>query len=206
MRLALAVAFLLPSVAHGQSHIPAIKASADDVYLRVGSRSVDKMREIRCTIERYQGDWAWIHTGDGKEGWVKRSEVVPLDRAIDYFTQKIREEPRQSVWYQNRAEVWEERGELDLALGDITEAIRLKPKDAPLRNTRGNIYYRKKDYDRALSDYNEAIRLEPNEALYWTNAGLVRADKGEFDKAIENYTRAVGLDPKYPNAHHHRGS
>lgn len=178
-------------------HLKAIIAD-EEPELRVSNRVVGRMKDLVCTIERVEGVWFWVRTTDGKEGWIKANEVVLFSMAIEYFTQRIREDPSDTRYYQRRAVVWEDMREIDLALADMTEAIRREPFDAPFRNTRGNLYYDKKDYDRALADYNEALRLDPNDAFVWYNAGSVRHDKGDLEKAISNFTRAIALDPNFP--------
>ena len=79
-------------------------------------KSIGKWTSLERTILSYQGDWAWVHTWNGKDGWIRRSEVVPLDGAVLYFTRMIATEPTQPEWYQRPAVAWEE-------LGDLEEAV-----------------------------------------------------------------------------------
>ncbi|OYV85400.1 MAG: hypothetical protein B7Z73_13655 [Planctomycetia bacterium 21-64-5] len=195
MRLAFALVFLLPSVVQAQLHIAAMTTHGG-AKLRIGTRTVGDVDLLDCIIERYEGDWAWIHNQDGQAGWVKRGDVVPMSQAIGYFTRKIGAEPRNGEWYHWRAGAWRYRGELDLALADENEAIRFSPSEAGYWSNRGNIYADKKDYDRALADYNQALHLN-QDALYWYNAWSARHKKGDYEKALSNCDRAISLDPKY---------
>ncbi|HEX5442719.1 MAG TPA: tetratricopeptide repeat protein [Pirellulales bacterium] len=191
--------------ARAQAPVRAMVAAAYSPQLKVGDKVVGTWNTMECLIERSQGDWAWIHTEDGKEGWVRSNEVVPLDKAVDYFTQKIAAEPGNLGWRQTRAVAYQRQGKLDQAIADISEAIKLAPADLEhYYNARGNFYLQKKDYDRALADYNQSLRLRPDNAYAWNNAGVTRRAKGDYDKAIENLTRAISIDPAYPNAYESR--
>lgn len=193
------------SLVHAQSPGKAMVAAPYNPPLRVGEKVVGTWDTLECTVERYQGDWAWIRTDDGKHGWVRSSEVVPLDKAVEYFTQKIEAGPSNVGWRQARAIAYERQGDIDRAIADIGEAIKLAPEDVyHYYNTRGNFYLLQKDYDRALEDYNQSLRLRPNHAYAWNNAGLARRAKGDYDKAVENLTRAIELDPQYANAYDSR--
>jgi hypothetical protein len=45
-------------------------------------------------VERVQGPWLWlVPEQEGKSGWVKAGQVVPYDKAIEYFTSEIRAHP-----------------------------------------------------------------------------------------------------------------
>ena len=201
---AMLIAFSWP-VAQAQPPVRAIVAAPYAPALRVGEKVVGTWETMECMIERTQGEWSWIHTEDGKEGWVRTNEVVPLAAAIEYFTQKVTAEPRNAGWRQARAIAYERQGKLDEAIADISEAINLAPADVyHYYNTRGNFYLAKEDYDRALADYNQSLRLRPDNAYAWNNAGVARRAKGDYDKAIENLTRAIALDPAYPNAYDSR--
>lgn len=202
MRLGFLLVLLLPSIAQAQLNIRAITTREGSIKLRVGNQSVDT-DEIHCGIQRYQGDWAWVRFNSGRSGWVMRSEVVPLNEAVSYFTNKIRAEPSKGVWYQLRGSAWDERGEADLALADISEAIRRAPGAAAYWNSRGETYRKKKAYDRALADYNQSLRLKPN-ASAWNNAGLARGAKGQYQKALDNYAQAIRLEPRYPSYFNNR--
>lgn len=193
------------SLAQAQAPVRAMVAAAYSPQLKVGDQVVGTWNTMECLIERTQGDWAWIHTEDGKEGWVRSYEVVPLAKAVEFFTQKIAAEPGNVGWRQTRAVAYERQGKLDQAIADITEAINLAPADLEhYYNARGNFYLQKKDYDRALADYNQSLRLRPDNAYAWNNAGVARRAKGDYDKAIENITRAISIDPAYPNAYDSR--
>lgn len=61
--------------------------------------------------------------------------------------------------FVNRADAYNERGDLDHAIQDLGEAIRLNPLDERSLYTRGNLYLQQGDFDRALQDYDQVLLL-----------------------------------------------
>lgn len=70
-------AALSAAAARAQLPVRAVQATSRQVTLREGSRAVAPMQDPLCTIDRYDGEWAWITTDDGKSGWVKRDAGQP---------------------------------------------------------------------------------------------------------------------------------
>lgn len=166
--------------------------------LRSQSRPNGKWTDLRCTMLRQEGDWTWIHSPEGKEGWVLNREVVPLDGAVEFFTQKIAAEPAKVFWYQSRANARQELGNFDAALADLTAAIGREPNNHELLNNRAVIYEAKGDYEPAIADYNSALKLSPDDPIYWANAAATRLKMKDYAKAIANCDRAISLDAAFP--------
>jgi tetratricopeptide (TPR) repeat protein len=179
--------------------------AAPTATLRVGTRNLGELHEFTFTVERYSGDWAWIRTITGREGWVPRRDIVPLEKAVDFFTRKIAEDPSIPGWYHNRAAAYQNLKQYGLALADLSMAIALDSRQSAYYNSRANLYDDLGDFDRALADYNTAIRLDPGDYFPWYNAALLRQKKKEYDKAIQNYTRAILLSPSTPMLYYGRG-
>src|SRR5262249_47958048 len=125
--------------------------------LGVGDRVVYDGNVFRVyRVEHVDGDWLWLTAGD-VSGWVGSGEGVSSDRAVDFYTQQIRANPRSARDYVCRGLIRAERGEAEAALADYGEAIRLDPTSADAFACRGCIRYARKDYDRAVAEYTEAI-------------------------------------------------
>jgi tetratricopeptide (TPR) repeat protein len=174
--------------------------------LRSRTRPAGKWADLRCTMVRHEGSWTWIHSFEGKEGWVRREEVIPLDRAVDFFTRKIAAQPDNTFWYQSRANAQQELGDLESALSDLSEAIRREPKNHYLYNNRAAVYEAQKEYDRAVADYNAALNISPNEPFYWANAAATRLKMKDYARAIKNCDRAISLDAAFPVAYRIRAT
>jgi hypothetical protein len=88
--------------------------------LRAGPQVVDDGSTFRVyTVERADGGWLWLVSGSVR-GWVPAGEVVPFDRAIDFYTQELRADPANASTYNTRGLVWQEKGEPDHAQDDYT--------------------------------------------------------------------------------------
>src|SRR5262245_60948064 len=96
--------------------------------LQDGDRVVDDGSSyLVYTVAREDGPRLLLEAG-GVRGWVDSAYVMPLDEAVDFYSQGIRANPWSAVAYVWRGLVWQETGELDKALADFDEAIRLEPK------------------------------------------------------------------------------
>ena len=95
--------------------------------LRFGSQVVYVDTVFRVyKVDRVKGDWLWLVAG-GVSGWVRSSEVVRFDQAIDFYTQEIAANPGNSAAWNLRGLIWNEKKDFDKAIADYNEAIRLDP-------------------------------------------------------------------------------
>lgn len=165
-----------------------------------GNREVSSSEIIAPYVVRgVKGEWLELD-----RGFVRRTDVVPIDDAAAYYTEYLRNKPGSAWAYHERGIVWKEKGELDKALRDYNEAIRLGPKDAASYNSLGLAWKAKGELDNAFKDYTEAIRLDPKYAAAYTNRGTAWNAKGEPDNALKDYSEAIRLDPKFDVAYNNR--
>jgi tetratricopeptide (TPR) repeat protein len=163
-------------------------------------------REVRVyRVRAVNGPWLWLvaETG-GARGWAKVEQVIPIEQAIDYFTDQIRANPS-SANYVSRGRIWKDRKEYDIAIADFNEAIRLDPNSDAAYNSRGVAWKAKQEYDKAIADYGQAIRLDPKYATAYLNRGNAWDESKSFDKALSDYEEAIRLDPKFVWAYQRRG-
>ena len=187
----------------------------------IGKRVVPKYRGFRLKIENQVIDPRTIETYRVEQvngpslrlyatqlnGWSPADQVVPVEQAIEFFTDYIRSNPGDAHGYIMRAMVWRtEKKEFDIALGDCNEAIRLDPTSAYAYTNRGIAWEDKKEYDKAIADYNEAIRLDPKYASAYGNRANAWRNNKEYDKAIADYDEAIRLDPKLAIAYNNRAN
>ena len=177
--------------------------------LRVGNQLVDdEKREVKVR-RNYPGNLLvyrvtevrgpWLGLSGEKEalrGWIPIGEVIPYDRAIDYFSDEIRARPSSASAYVGRGKVWNDRKETDKALADYTEAIRLDPGNAAIRVFRGVVWCDKERWDEAIADFDRAIAIDPKDATVHAYRGGCLGRKKEYDRALVDLTEAIRLDPK----------
>ncbi|HEV7222287.1 MAG TPA: tetratricopeptide repeat protein, partial [Pirellulales bacterium] len=177
-----------------------------DLALKVGETFGAKVADLPqpMRVEREEGHWLWIDFA-GKAGWLKKSDVVPFDQAVDYFSEVIQREPRGAWAYNLRGLVRERQGELQAAVRDFTEALRFDPQLAVAYNNRGIALDRNGEPKRAIEDYREALKLDPNYAAAYNNRGLAWSSLGDDKQAIADFDRAIRLDPKFAAARNNRG-
>jgi tetratricopeptide (TPR) repeat protein len=157
---------------------------------------------VTMRVKLVSGRWLWV--SNGIPGWINKRDVISLDRAIDFFTHKIDENPRISKWRYARAVAWTNKGELDIAIADYTELIRLR-QSPPFYHVRGICHHSKGDYDKAVSDFNEAIRLDPTSARYYNSRAETRIEQRDLDRAISDCEQAIRLEPHLASAFTNRG-
>ncbi len=154
------------------------------------------LRVVSYRVLAEEGNFIKVNE-NGVADWFSKNDAVLLENAVDYFTDRIRANPRDAAAYVHRGVAWRLKGELDIAVKDYDEAIRLDPKHAPAFIHRGIAYRGKKDYDRAIKDYDEAIRLDPKYVWPFINRGNAYQGKKVYDRAIKDYDEAIRLDPKF---------
>jgi tetratricopeptide (TPR) repeat protein len=94
------------------------------------------LNDIEYKVEQEKGKWIKVRER-GVSGWFAKADAVRLEDAVDFFTDRIRDNPNDNSAFGCRAWAWRQRGELDIAIKDYNEAIRLDPKSAPERIGRG---------------------------------------------------------------------
>jgi tetratricopeptide (TPR) repeat protein len=167
--------------------------------LRFGTVTVEPKDYRAYTVQSTDGDWLLLVSG-GISGWIRTDEVVPLDRAVAFYTDEIAKDSSSWNAYLYRGFVRDLKHEYDLAIGDYSESIRIYPWWANTFNNRGWTWHRKKEYSKAIADYNAAIRLDPKCVRAIVNRGLARQDKGDYYEALTDFRQAIKIDPKYARA------
>jgi len=140
----------------------------------------------------------------GRGVWINRADVLPLDRAMDYFTEEIRQNPI-AADYAVRGWLRGGVGDLDGAMTDYDQAIRLEPKLESAYRCRGLVWRAKGEFDKAMADCDTAVRLDPKSAFAYAVRGILFTDKGESEKAIADFGIAIDLDPSDSMAFYNRG-
>ena len=129
------------------------------------------------------------------------------EKAIYHYTKAIQLKPDflEADAYNNRGNVYAEKGDFDTAIKDFDTAIHLNPNYTDAYNNRGLTYAEKGDFDTAIKDFDTAIHLNPNYTDAYNNRGGSYYDKGNFDLAIQDFNTAIQLKPDHAAAYNNRG-
>ena len=93
--------------------------------LKIENQVIDPKIFATYRVEQVNGPRLWLYATQCN-GWALADQVVPVEQAIEFFTDYIRSSPGDTHGYIMRAMIWHvEEKELDIALGDYNEAIRL---------------------------------------------------------------------------------
>ena len=111
---------------------------------------------------------------DSLTGWASADQVMPIDQAVAFFSDRIKANPKDAFAHLMRATATAKLMDDDppgkpnkdmarKAAADFTETIRLDPKDATAYYGRGAIRSRLSEHDLAIADFTEAVRLAPED-------------------------------------------
>jgi tetratricopeptide (TPR) repeat protein len=184
--------------------------------LRDGPRQLSNQGERIFRIERLDRQFADISTEDRTvRGWVEVDQILPLDKAIGHFSERIAQNPKDAQAYQARAQIWIEKEEWDRALSDLDTAIRVVQDDhkasksdralAVALRDRGLVWDAKRFFDKAFADLTEAIRIDPDNLGLVLARGRVCSRRGRFNQAIADIDWYIQMRPKDPVGHAARG-
>ena len=202
-----------PSAEKPQTKVPAVVVIAERATLKSGRQKVGLVpRGNILDVKNVQGNWFWVEW-QHQEGWIHTNDVVPFERALEYFTESLRRNPNADN-YICRANILRHLEEYDRAIADFDEAQRLDPDNADIYRNRAIAWGITGEYDKAIADLTEAIRLtDANrspahriaKAKCYYGRGLAWSSKGDQDRAIADFTQAIRFDPKFALAYWFRG-
>jgi len=133
-------------------------------------------------------------------------ELKRYPEALASYGQAINLKPNHPWAYNNRGNLYDDKGENELALKDYNQGIKLNPQDAKAYNNRGALYDENGENELALKDYNQAILLDPKDATAYVNRGILYRKNGENELALKDYNQAILLDPKDATAYVNLGN
>lgn len=131
------------------------------------------------------------------EEGLKLYEEKSYDKAIDIYTEGIKEYSEFATFYTNRGMVYFDKGDIDKALDDLNTAISIEAVSPESYTNRGRIYLGIGDYQSALKDFYKAIEqkddFELDDGLYLTylNLGTLLNQTDNYNEALSVYQLAL---------------
>lgn len=196
--LALTIAFLAvsPGVAQqiGDTVVGVAENNAELVSGRTVVGNVDEGNLLR--VEGVAEDWLLVRS-KGIRGYIRTSDVMTVDRALDHFTKQISTNPR-AAGYDARGVIWGTKGEFGKALDDFNEAIRLDRRLTSAYVNRGLTRAFMGEYDKAAADFDAAVRIDPEydraqSTIGWFLASCPEEKYRNGRRAVEHAKKACEL-------------
>lgn len=133
------------------------------------------------------------------------SELLDLEKAIQYHNKAIELANNIPSLYYNRANTFNKLREYQKAIIDYKKAITLDPNNADYHCNLGYTYDDLGMYEEAIQNYNKAIEINPYNTINLSCRAAAYVSIKEFDRAIADYTQAIELDPFDPQLFFNRG-
>ena len=145
-----------------------------------------------------------------QQGWIAKSDAIPLDEAVAYFTRELDRNPDNSHALTARGLALMSGKDSDKysdkAFADFDRAIALDSKAILAYYHRANLAYGKTQYDKALADYNMVIALDPAFDWAYHVRGWIYYRRMDYDKALADYQKAIELAPTESVFYRDRGN
>jgi len=170
-----------------------------------GTKYVTVVREwVGVQVTKASGHRLWVSIGSS-EGWVNPGEVVRIDQAIDFFTAKIRNNPKDDFAFAMRGLAHWILQERERSINEYDEAIWLNPNNPTWLFFRGMAKLAQNMPDSALADFTESHRLDPKQYTTLAARASVHLAKNEMTEAFDDLEAAIQLDPKEAMNYLNRG-
>ena len=137
----------------------------------------------------------------GNEVEASEEKQAAYEKSVMHYTRAIRLKPDIPEGYNNRGNVYYDKGDIEKAIEDYNKVIEDNPDDAVPYNNRGSIYFDEGHIDKAIEDWNKSVELNPDFAKVYYNRGNAYLVKGEIDKAVKEYNKVIELNPGDANAY-----
>lgn len=124
--------------------------------------------------------------------------------ALTYFNKALKIDPYYTKVYNNRALIYQQRGQYDKALEDFDTVSEISPSAATYYN-KGRLYIQIKQYEEALDEFNNAIETNPVYANAYNGRGTAHEYMGEYTEALYDFNKALELDPNLKIVYYQKG-
>ena len=126
------------------------------------------------------------------------------NKAVDLFTEVIKEDPDMAVAYNNRALAFIQVGNLYLAREDLLLALEIE-ETAEYYNNLAQIDIKESKLRDAIDHFTSAIELDSRVPEYYSGRASAYQQLDYDEKAISDYTQAIALGQKDQILYNNRG-
>ncbi|MFA5296812.1 MAG: tetratricopeptide repeat protein [Lutibacter sp.] len=129
----------------------------------------------------------------------KAFQQKDFDKALDYFSREISDNPKGAMSYYYKAIIYNLQNKNSFALSNVNNAIKyFLSKDKILLSwshiLKGDIYLKIDNLEKTFEEYEIALKLTPDEATIYIYRAQIYFDLKEYKKAEEDYKLALVKD------------
>ncbi|WP_442935723.1 tetratricopeptide repeat protein [Nostoc sp.] len=121
------------------------------------------------------------------------SKIGDKQRAIEYYTEALRINPKHITAYFNRGVERSEIGDNQGAVEDYSEIIRINPNYVMAYFFRGLARSKIGDNQGAVEDYTKGLWINPNDAIAYFHQSIARSEIGDKHSALLDLDKAGEL-------------
>lgn len=118
-----------------------------------------------------------------------------IDKAFDYLTLAIGQQPRSARFLEERAQIWRDWNFPEFGLVDAHKAVFFAPRSASAHSTLGTILHAIGDLSSARVEFETAITLDADAAYALSNLCYLSVLQGDFARAQRECESALALEP-----------
>lgn len=125
--------------------------------------------------------------------------------AIKDYSEAIKLEPNQSVYYARRGISRLSVGDISDALIDLNKALELEPSSSSVLGFRARALMMSGRTNQALEDINRAIQISPANSGFYKLRGDILTSTGNYENAVLDYDKAIQISPGFAAAFNNKG-
>jgi S1-C subfamily serine protease/Tfp pilus assembly protein PilF len=163
------------------------------------------LAELRAFVAENQARWNPMTAADLCARGILFRKARQYERAIVDFSAALDVDARSALACSERAQAYQERGDLAQALADCNRAIRLDARLPLAYSRRAAILSQLGRQKDAIADCDTALRLDTDHAAAFSTRGEARRLLGDLKHALADCDQAIWLDRKSALAYLYRG-
>jgi len=173
-----------------QKYDEAIKAYNSALTENRNPESLNALKKVEKLKEKKDQD-AYIDPKLAEEEKDKGNDAFKngnIEEAIKRYSEAIKRDPKNEIYYSNRAAAYTKVGEYKLAETDCDKCLELNPNFVKAFSRKGTCQYFMKQYHKCLETYDKGLKIEPEnqeliEGTKRTLDAINRQSTGERDEA-----------------------
>jgi len=132
-------------------------------------RNPDTLNALRKAenLKEKQDEENYLNPQIAEQEKEKGNECFRLDQipeAIKHYSEAIKRDPKNPVYYSNRAASYTKLGEYPLGIKDCDKCIELDPTFVKAYQRKGTLQFRMKQFHKCLETYEAGLKHDPNNA------------------------------------------